>query len=543
MTGMKFKKREIDTTVATLSEAEVELMMKTAIRREDVFTTVRGQLTAEILHNYSEILFVVWLVLETHYTKHKQMPKFQTLRAELKAHCSRHKEGSTGNLGIDELRQAILFCREAYSIKLADFDPLWAIGKIRSFLEEQLLAKAKKSLEEEDRRPGNLPDFLKQMHVASEAISSLQGDSAELPFPIGWEPRPLPVTSTGIDFLDKFMGGGDALGEIAVTIGATGGCKTTLANQIACRRAQYYWTQARDNPDAPKQMVYMVPYESPVEPELRQRILMCHAVVRRDEMEEKGWAGLSTSSTPKPYELEMFRGAIASGHFRGERERIEDASTILNSSLRFIDCSGADRAHPNRGGGFVDELAAILQNELRTYPDRQIGTVIIDYAGVMVAKHLAATGQDYSQLRHHLANLPLQLRDRIALPMNCSIWLMHQLAGAANKKSAWANMHHSDSQECKTLADNCSFAFVLGNIDANGHCVIRCTKHRRQPRHEQEIIKVEGQLARVRSTQGQYYYDARRAQIVSYADAQKTMSAEETRPAQRGSLGVPDYEG
>lgn len=534
MSGKQFKQQDTERSVAKLAEASIELMIQILMRREDAFCAVRNQLTPAIFRDYTEDLYALWSVLCEYHAVHEQLPNFTTLQAELKSFCSSHPDIK---LDDEELQGLILFCRKAHQMKAIQLDTNWAIKKVRQFLDERLLDKTKRLLDDDQRRPSDLPAFLRKLHVASEEISSIQGTTTGSAFPTNWTPTPLALMSTGIDFLDEFMGDGDASGEVNSVLGPTGSCKTTLALQLACKRAQQYWLRTRDNPSLPQHMVYFVPYESPVEPELRQRILVCHAAVLRKSMEtcKNGWDSLSSMDSPKGYEQELFKDQLQRGTFRGERERIEDSMIVLNKALKWIDCSGGDPANPNRGGGFVDELVNILTNDLRNNPNTRVGTVIIDYAGVMVTKHLARTGQDYGQLRHHLGNLPMQLRDRIALPMQASVWLMHQLSGAANSKSVWAGTSHTDSQECKTIGDNCSFAFALGNVDINGHCVIQCTKHRRQPRHSRRIIRVDGAMGRVRSTTGDHYYDERSKQIVNVNDVQKieALAIENARPAAR----------
>ena len=62
-----------------------------------------------------------------------------------------------------------------------------------------------------------------------------------------------------------------------------------------------------------------------------------------------------------------------------------------------------------------------------------------------------------------------------------------------------ASLHHTDSAESKSFAENLDFAFVIGNLNADNMGQIACTKHRRAPNSPPKVIQVDGMFNTVLS--------------------------------------------
>jgi hypothetical protein len=87
----------------------------------------------------------------------------------------------------------------------------------------------------------------------------------------------------------------------------------------------------------------------------------------------------------------------------------------------------------------------------------------------------------------------------IAVPFNCSVWIMHQLSGEANK-GTWAKRQtHADAKGTTSFAENLWFCFQLGLPHPKLKAMeFRCGVARRTAVGDPVIVRLDGELGTIR---------------------------------------------
>jgi hypothetical protein len=356
------------------------------------------------------------------------------------------------------------------------------------------------------------------------------GDTA---FPKDFKPKKLGKFSTGHEWLDKYMNGGQAPGEVYVVLGPTGLGKTTQGIMLTTQTARV-WNKAFYDKiiDKPRVSCFFS-WEQDLD-RLRLRFWSYAAVVDSSRLELYADEAVELSTTGKleKYELEDFAEEIKKwggpSKYPGERERLAAAMEELNETVRIHDFSGAAE-NPRLGEGGIDEVAAVLRSIQQE--GREIGVVVLDYAGASVRRMLAARGEDPSNMRHYLANYCNECRFKIAIPFGCPVWVMHQLNTEANKRVATAEQHHSYASECGNFAENAWFAFVFSTKDkVNNTCRLYCTKERRaKGDRPPAILKIEGNYCRMVDVSATYTADEGSKQYIPKDMARRRADPQDMR--------------
>jgi hypothetical protein len=247
------------------------------------------------------------------------------------------------------------------------------------------------------------------------------------------------------------------------------------------------------------------------------------------------------------YELTDFAADIkASGgpqKFPGEMERLKAAVEELSETVHIFDFSGAAE-NPRLGEGGIEEIATVLRSLQKE--GKEIGVIVIDYAGAAVRRWLFARGEDISNMRHYLANFCNECRFKLAVPFNCPVWVLHQLNTEANKRAPSAQQHHSYASECGNFAENAWFAFVFSTKDkASNMCQLFCTKERRAKGDRPSVIlKIEGNYCRMVDASGTHHADDYSKSILlktiynRYHGPKEPKKPAQSRP---GVLDLTDY--
>ena len=219
---------------------------------------------------------------------------------------------------------------------------------------------------------------------------------------------------------------------------------------------------------------------------------------------------LSTQEDPtsyKDYERaachEIGRGKV----IHGERERLINARKRLdNKNLWLKDYSGT---YPGVGNGGIDEIVVDLERE--QHLGRRPVLVIVDYAGIAVTNYINAHPQVRMEEWQMLNNYINDIRRKVAIPYNCSVWVLHQLHGDETRKGPTARQHHSRMRGARNFADNAAFAFVMGNLDPQTSALqIECTKHRRAAAsNEPAIFVLDGRVAHFKPANETYAVSSR----------------------------------
>jgi len=351
---------------------------------------------------------------------------------------------------------------------------------------------------------GELPTVLEQAQLRASAAAALDSTGQRQPlFVQGWDTNePHIVHTTGFPFLDRYMGGGETKGEAYTFMAPMGTCKTTFAvmKWVTAGR-QAYVKAFEPGYDGRIGLSVFVSYEASLNPELRHRSLSFAARIHKDRLQAMGGDGLQALSSdpdrPLPYELNLFPQEIADGLFLPERARIEAELGWMNTHLVCLDMTGADKAMPYAGRGGVPELVHRLNGLLRAPgASYYIQSVVIDYLGLLVDRYQNNLPARAKVEPHKAYQEAVDVvRNLIAKPFECPVWLTHQLSGAANSiLNVTRRIHHTDAKGSKSAVENADFAFVVGNLTSESIGVLDCTKHRRYRPMPRTVIRVEGDI-------------------------------------------------
>jgi hypothetical protein len=272
--------------------------------------------------------------------------------------------------------------------------------------------------------------------------------------------------STGVPFLDDALGGGHVAGDVHLVLGAYGGGKSTLAQQltVACGDQLYRaWQEAGQV--GPRPLAYLFSYEDH-DTFIKTRMLAYTARVPFTTLRSPAQV-FSTTGALKPYELEMFQSLLSTGdEVPGEQERLRAAKVQLNNSVRIVDLSGLGSTQVGIGGGLHDEVRAELESAMlvedKEFGPIKPGVIIIDYVNAAVKKHLAAKGLAREHQRHLLNEYPLIFKTNVMNAFNCPGWVFGQYdTEGKNTTHRWLPTH-MNSPEGKGIGEACDFCFDLG---------------------------------------------------------------------------------
>ena len=486
-----------------LSARFAQLLMAILVRNTSVFERFRTDLSVE--HFNAEHHQLVYRVLLDHWAENQELPA----RAELEATVYSYLEEDPEIISDTGQEALAIFFQYAFSADTFTGGPDSVKMERFAFRAGSKLLKHHLAIAVSQQavlQPENtLDDFFQQ--AADKAVQfelNSMGSSTHLTFPDNFDKaNPLEIQSTGLSFLDSYMGGGAVKGEVYLLMAPYGTCKTTLAVQLWCTDARRNYAAALGSEDETQGISVLITYEAPLSPEIQHRAMMYAATVHRTSLEQMGQEGLDALSNdpeaPKPYEKTRFRDEIASGMFIPERSRIDDIVPIINEHTLCLDFSGADDSVKGSGYGGVAEIVARIKAELRNRGGKHfVSSIHIDYLGLLcdrdetiVASQGAETHVQYQKAVDRIGN-------QLSKQFGCHTWVLHQLSGQANSiQSPTKSMHHTDAKGSKSVAENADFAFVVGNLSLQQLGQISCTKHRRYHKMAPTIIKVNGEFNEV----------------------------------------------
>jgi hypothetical protein len=382
----------------------------------------------------------------------------------------------------------------------ADLSTSYGLDLLQRFLRErQVFDAARRVIDgSTGRTVGNFGQILSGLGSIDQAIGAIGSNPIQTFLPEDWKPNPIRTSSTGIDWLDKLIGG-QAARDVNGLLGPFGGGKTTLAIQLAVSRARLLrGARFLKQPgfERPRVVVY-AGYEEDIDPDIRARATCFGARIDKDRLEAlESFSELSRTGQLLPYELEQYKRMKAKPEeMLGEYERLMLAREEFNHGLYFMDMK-----NDGRGQGWIPELASQLERAKTRYGWEQIDTVIVDYTKVMVRRHLKTQKVDIDRnLRHYINDTPMSAKLEIAERLGCTVWLLHQLSGESNQRSPVAELSHAHSGEAKDFAENLVNCVVLGVKDV-GTQVSRVfyTKGRRSKNSGGcTLVRTDGQFGRL----------------------------------------------
>lgn len=331
-------------------------------------------------------------------------------------------------------------------------------GVLKRFVHVRLLKPQMQSVVNrgtEDTAPDQIKALLDrfgQMAQRVENIGAPPVNSAAMPTYGSPIVLPPPAMITGLPWVDQYIGGfrpGDVIG----VLGSYGAGKTTILSTAAVRMAELYHNQGLNK------LSVFVGYEDGAE---RMNPLLWSAATRieRNLFTSAGtnfWTEMSTRNNLKEYDRHLPENRNGEIMF-GERERWELAMNWFNPNFVFLDFS-RNAGTGGRGAGGVPEIKESLER-LCEERGMEVGTVCIDYTGILVERLIGASGNTRAMTDQHAITRPIknvadELRTTVAVPMRATVLLAHQLApGEVQKVKPYQYISHLQASGSKSFAEN-----------------------------------------------------------------------------------------
>jgi hypothetical protein len=505
------------------------------LRRQELFRSLIGVVPFQQMKDSFPEYELLLLIANQYFEQYGELPPREILRSEVASAVEMGGEAVTEH--VMESIESILeftFSEQKFSTKklaTGQFDQ-WAMTIGRQWFHELTAAEASTWAHGASviaDMNGHVAAFQDRLHKIDVATVASPG----VLFPEGWDMHMgVKKWPTGVSFIDKFLAGGQAGGEVYAFAGPYGSCKTMLSLQMLVNAAcAFRDMEEADGWDGVRRIAVYVTYETD-EKEVQLRTLLYGAQVPMKTLETMfkngGIASLSTSKSLLPYERDKYANAIAAGRFvAGERERVEAVTKLLNNHLLVIDLTGQRKEYRNCGNT-VQDVAVLVERAISRMPvESKAEMLTLDYAGLMAKRQIRTGSDDPSRMRHLIGNVPLDMRDFIAVPMDCACWAVHQLNTSANKKSAGARISRTEFAECGSFLENVAFGLVVGMPNRQMLARFSSLKHRRNGEEDDVVVRIRGAEGIVEEC-GEYVLDANTSSIVPKKDA-----------AVVGVLGVP----
>lgn len=505
-----------------VSEYARDLAFARVITDPAIFEQVKDKIKSDSFGPHEGWLGLVWDIVLSHHQETNELPDEQNMLAKVNESIDLLPDLLVEG-DIDKINDLLAAAFE--SEKMAGVRHGSTLRWIREFLEDRFLHKVKTALNV-PQSPADLGVFVGNLTEEANSLRLLGTSSiVEEPFELGWDdPGSIPVpTTTNISFIDVVMGGGTCPGESYGLMGPFGGGKTTAGVMIAVEAAKAAYNDWLLDRSQPADRAYHFTYEEPVA-SLRIRSLSYLAQIPRDRLlpavNAKDYNLLNGPGVFSPYERVLFENNFNSGaRVQYERERLEWALLVLNKTWRIIDMRGTDKKNPGRGHGLVDEVAAIVKHDLQLSPGVHCRTVIVDYVRAAVERHIDHEGESHDELRHYIGNWPFEMSNKIAVPLNCPVWSLHQLSTEANTFQPGREVTMTDSSEGRAFAEHLDFLFAIGKTNRDRNAIWWPCKHRRIAPPEPVVVELDGAMARFIGKQGELVLDRQSHAIVSRSAA------------------------
>lgn len=500
-----------------LTAQQIEYCLLHIIRDQNLFDYAREHLKPTDFNPISETKYaLLWAsIITVAQNNNNKLPELASAELTVAGELLTKIDTSAGDFTQESANSALDLLCWVYGFAQEQLNPEYHKPLVQDLIIERTVISQMSrdmKLASDVGRPINIVESLNEYTQKLQSALIDHAQAGQSAFPTDYKPKRLDKFSTGEQFLDAFMNGGQSPTEVYVLLGPTGLGKTTIGVMLSVSTARV-WNAAYLTNKVPKRKIScFFSWEQDLE-RLRHRFWAFAAKIdsTRLELYADEAVELSTRGNLEPYELEEFSDVIrAAGqqNIPGESERLVAATRELNECVRIFDFSGTPE-NPRAGEGGLDEVAAVLGALVKE--GHEIGTVVLDYANAAVRRMMSAKNDDPANLRHHLTNFCNDCRFKIGIPYNCPVWVFNQLNTESNRKAPTAKQHHSFASECGNFAENAWFAFVFSTKDPiTNTCQLFCTKSRRSSGDKPPVIlKIEGNFCRMRDVSELYTVDDR----------------------------------
>lgn len=506
-----------------LSGAQLRLFVAIMLQNQSIFDTAKQHLTVEHFTELEESYRLLYRIILDYSQVNGGLPPYAELTAEIETLLEEDNEviSEDGRL---ELEDFLAYAYDAETFTGCPVDSAKSEKFAMKVVQKLIARKLHRSVSAEATNVSidELPMFAQMLQQSIEQLKYVNSArKIDMSFNEDWDKHnPKLISTTGLGFLDKYLGGGTAQSEAYGLMAPYGTCKTTLGVMLWCTTATKCYADYLESPEPEEDrkigLSVLVTYEAAKAPEILHRAAMYSAGISRNSLDRMGLDGLSALSddplNPLPYEKIKFADEIKHGTFVPERQRIQKLIPILNKHTLCFDFSGADEAFPTAGNGGVDEIIRRLNFQLKARGEDKyyVKNVIIDYLGIMVDRDTSPKDKTKSKEDHKIYQMAVQeIVNKICKPFKCHAWILHQLSGSANAMlSPTKTLHHTDAKGSKSFAENLDFCFVIGNLNNDAMGQIACTKYRRFRKLPGSVIQVDGEFNTVRAMDN-YYIDSR----------------------------------
>jgi len=499
-----------------LSVTQIQLMLSSLLRDSVAFTQIHQTISATHFPEDLRHLAGIWAMAKAHYDAFGKLPDEATAWAE------GGQIVNADNFDERHIEDIEKVLTDAYS------EPIEVVEKRR----RSVLAYAKQFLEESAQRQLRdtvgqtvvnrieLPALLKTLEKNIQVITSMETGKVDLPFPDDLKQvETLIKVSTGCDWFDHYLRGGQAPGEVYGFAAPYGVGKTTMGIQLSCNRCMHELAQTKTTGRDKTPVVYTVFYEEEMN-SVRHRMLSYAGNVPKEMIEDGRWSEMSTRAEGnyKPYELSIYAEALRSGiKPPGEMERLVVAKEQLTVNWRPIDFTGSKPEYNQAAGQFVDGIVSVIEQDQSLSGNPGVSMIVIDYASAAADRHIQHEGLDPTRfMRPLLGRMPLRIKNQLAVRFGCPVWVMQQLNTDANSRAAGVAPKITDLPEARNFAENLSFAFLMGTKTADSLVVLSNVKQRRAEKQPDTVLFIDGAYSRIKSTNNKYRID--NARIVSAAE-------------------------
>jgi len=487
----------------SVDEHDLDFLFAHFVHCEEVFQAAKSWLKPEHFSKAGEQAYrAMWRAISEYYDKFQMLPAYPALSKDTITNMEKMPVMTE-----EAIDMADGFCQQIFDEKLwppTSMHPDAAMEILREVLVDRGPGAAIRSAIEDAR--GNavydLPKIVAEAREKIDVIQSIGRIKQDNKIPesfaqVGGEQWP-----TGVKFIDDMMDGGSEPGDCNVIIGGTGGGKTTLSMQMAVEIARLQDMYATTGDREPGLVVFFS-YEDGLRM-MQIRAMSYAAEVDKDTLRFlRSDDELSTTGDLKLYEQRMYQGS--NKERLGERERLAEVRPWINQYVEFVDFNEGGEG----GSGGIPEVRQRLM-AIQRKRKMPIRAVFIDWAGQMVRNQLLAErgAVEGSNMALELGGLLGMAKREIATPLNCVVWVPHQLKGNLTKRSPGTTPHHSEAEWCASFANNAWYAFCIGKKDEqHSVCQVAATKTRHAESVPPVICKIKGEICRMEDVDEDFMFD------------------------------------
>ena len=495
-----------------LSRTDIVDLMFVALRNTEVYGLLASaDPQPEWFGCENEDLWHIWSTCHNFHRKFRRLPNNRELRLALNANVIHHPVHPATDELLNEINKFL------DKLRTMEEDEFLKTDVATTFAKRFIKDAAWKQLQKISRIPNLTPTNIGEVYkpiLEQVAIADSHGkDGHSIPFPKDYEKKHVISTLVpfGVDFIDKYLGGGGAPGEVYCLLGPYGSCKTTLLQQLSISLAQlqsHEWET--ENQQCSMGLSYFVSYEM-TEEVLQYRAIANVAEIPFDVLFNH--QVLSRSNNLNDRDRELFSEHIARGwHIPGEHERKKAAECRLNHCWRILDFTGQGTTDESVGGGLWDEIRTKINGNLQWYENHNrrvhVAGIFIDYLGVMARRHCFVNDLDITEhVRSTLVSSIGEIRRKLAHHFRCPVVVAHQLNAKGNQLKPGVLPKMTQAAESNTVSENCDFVFVIAKVNDKGLTRIECQKHRRMKGLGPIVLQVHGEYARVEDVSAVMVFD------------------------------------